>query len=349
MSEKLSVLVSPGQNCARKDLDALATAIPEVRETYDHADEIALQFFGPEMINGKSLSAWSREATETELATNTIIAQPLVVATTIGLIKYLIKREKYTTAYGHSIGELPAWFAADCIEEEDALGLSMLRGLYSFEADQQRSGIMAAMINIPGDIMAKLHLGEEHEVVMSTENSPDQFTLSGPEKKVRSIVQQVNQHVLEAYGDFRKMTKEQKAQLPRAVILRIGGGFHSFMMTAAAKEYRKALDAVLIRPPSRMNLFSNHSHDYEGDPIKLRNHQELQLTSPVHFWRDMGKLILHGHLRIVEAGPGATLTEILQVQQDKGRLPENVELIAAEPAILQQAASPLYKTVILPL
>ena len=83
-----------------------------------------------------------------------------------------------------------------------------------------------------------------------------------------------------------------------------------------------------------MNFFSNYSHDYEGHPDTIRDHLERQLIHPVDFWKDIGRLIAGGHTRIVEVGPNGVLTEGLKEQQTKGRLPEHVQLVAAESEIL---------------
>lgn len=330
-TENRTVFVCPGQGSQRPNMYQLAERLPEVGATYEVADEIALELFGPSRVAGKSISEWSKEGTQAELATNTVITQPLIIATTIGLIKYLKAREEEaTTAYGHSVGELAALYAAGCTSEEDTLKLSMLRGLYSHEADLESSGMMAALLNVPDDVLVKIEFGEKEGVVISTTNNPDQLTISGRKEKVEAIVNDIRTK----YQMVKGMTKEEKRQLPNAVLLKIGRGFHSFMMKPAQKAYREALDRAVILAPSNMNYFSNYSHDYEGHPDTIRDHHERQLTHPVDFWKDIGKLIAGGHTRIVEVGPGNILIGGLKEQKTKGRIPDHVQLAAVESEIL---------------
>lgn len=333
-TKRLSALIAPGQGSQRPGLYKLTESIGELGETYELGDEISIELFGQSQIEGRSLSQLARDATQEELAVNTVITQPLIVATSIGLIKYLKKQESYTTAYGHSLGELAALYAAGCISERDAIGLAMLRGVYSREASQQQPSGMAVLLNIPHEVKEKIKFGEEEGVVIATDNNPDQFTIAGYKEKVDDIVSEV----VETYQRVRGLSKEEKRLLPNALKMKIGGGFHSFIMRPAQKSFRKALDSTTITPPTEMNYFSNHSHNYEGRPDVIREHLESQLIHPVLFWHDIGCLIVDGHVRIVESGPGSILVSGLRQQQSKGRLPENVEFLAAESDILDIAA-----------
>src|SRR3990167_7807251 len=81
MTETRTVFVAPGQGSQRPDLFQLAKRFPEVHETYEAADEIALELFGPSRVGGKSISEWAKNGTQDELATNTVITQPLIIAT----------------------------------------------------------------------------------------------------------------------------------------------------------------------------------------------------------------------------------------------------------------------------
>lgn len=340
--EGKSLLMAPGQGSQRPGMFVLAECIPEVRESYELADQISVELFGIEMIEGKNISDHAKTATQVELATNTVITQPLIVATSIGLIKHLKKAETFATAYGHSVNELSALYAAGCISEEDTIRLAMQRGQFCKEANDQISGGMAAFLNAPQHIKDMFAHeegqqdddGHDKEVVMATENSPDQFTISGPREKVTATVAWMRDTYQQATG----LTKEQKRQLPNAVMLRVAGGFHSWMMRPAQKSYREALDNTEISVPTEMNYFSNYSHTYEGSPDTIRQHQENQLVKPVKFWVDIGKLVTDGHVRIVEAGAGSILTSELRLQQTKGNFSPNTQLRTAEEVILAKSA-----------
>lgn len=335
MQEGAVLFIAPGQGTLRPNLIELAQQVPEVMETYELADEISIEIFGADKkVEGRSISEWAAIGTDEEFAGNTIIAQPLIVATSIGLIKYLKKWESPTTVYGHSLGELSALFAAGSLSDRDAIGLAMLRGLYSFEASADQSGKMAALFNVSHDLLAKLKFGEEEGVVISTDNSPDQFTVSGYADKVTAMANQVKESVARVKG----LSKEERRQLPNAVVLKVGSGFHSFMMRPAQKAYREALDGVELSVPNLANFFSNHSHDYEASPSKIKDHLVEQLISPVLFWKDINQLIEDGHRRILETGPSSVLSKELRAQQLKGNLLSLVEVLSVEKNFLAEAA-----------
>jgi [acyl-carrier-protein] S-malonyltransferase len=333
-----NVLLVPGQGSFWAGMYSAYENIPELKDTFDLADQLAFQMNGKEMIEGRSLSNHANDTKEEDIALNTKIAQPLIITAAVGLIKYLKENGSFTTAYGHSLGELGALFAAGCISEEDAIRLSILRGYYSYEASQQVPGGMAALLNIPKDVRERFHFGDGEEVddvVIATENTPDEFTISGPSTLVDGVVNEFK----EAYKKASKgMAKKQRRQLPNAVRLKIAGGFHSWMMRPAQIQYRKELDKIHITVPKDMNYFSNHSHSYEGSPDVIREHHEEQLVHPVKFWMDIGRLVADGHLMIVESGPSTKLINGLKLQQVKGKLPAGLELVAAEEAILAMAA-----------
>jgi len=331
------LLISPGQGSQRENLYELAEKIPEVRESYEHADEISLELFGPTQIDGRSLSAHAKHATQAELASNTIVTQPLIVATTVGLIKFIKQHEHFTTSYGHSLGELSALFAAGSLSETEVLRLAMLRGRFSGEASLQRPGAMAALMNIPHEVKEKLPFAGENEaegeVGIATDNNPDQFTISGPLEKVNAVVANVR----EQYQNVRGLSREEKRKLPNAVKMKIDGAFHSWMMRPAQLDWKTELEAATFSVPKEMNYYSNHSHTYEASPDIIRNHLVEQLVHPVKFWYDIGRLIADGHIVLVEAGAGSILTDGLKEQQAKGRLASHIKLIAAEESMLQNA------------
>ncbi len=193
---------------------------------------------------------------------------------------------------------------------------------------------MAALMNVSHELMAKLKFGEDEGIVISTDNTPHQFTVSGYADKVSAMVEQVKGSVERVKG----MSKEERRQLPNAAMLKIGKGFHSFLMQPVQASYSGAVYGVEFSVPTDMNFFSNHSHDYEADPDVIREHQVEQLIHPVLFWSDVNKLILHKHLVIIETGPASVLSDQLKEQRQKGNLPEGLEILSVENDMLKMSA-----------
>ncbi len=103
-----TLFIAPGQGTLREGIYELAAQVPEVQEAYEIADEVIIEVHGPGKILGRNISEWAKHGTNSDFIENTVIAQPLIVATSTGLTKYLKKQRQGTTAYGHSIGELTA-------------------------------------------------------------------------------------------------------------------------------------------------------------------------------------------------------------------------------------------------
>jgi [acyl-carrier-protein] S-malonyltransferase len=327
-SKKSNLLIAPGQGSFFEGMYSLTAKVPELRESYELGDEISLELFGGEQINGKSLSEHAKYTKKEEIAANTVIAQPLVVTTAVGLIKYLKKNENFTTAYGHSLGELVALFAAGSISEADAIRLAMMRGVFSHQAGEQKPAAMAALLNLPHEIREKFKFGdgeESDEVLIAAENHPDEITVVGSKEKIEEAVANLR----DTYQRVKGITKEQRRSLPNGVMLKISGGFHSWMMKPAQSDFKAELEKSDIKVPAEMLFFSNHSHNYEASPSIIKQHLVDQLIHPVKFWYDIGKLVADGHVRIVESGPGDILIRGLKDQQLKQKLPPDLQLVSA--------------------
>jgi [acyl-carrier-protein] S-malonyltransferase len=320
----LSVLISPGQGTHKDNMWELAERYPEVREAYEMADAAVLDVVGAGKLNGKNVSEWAKGDNTEAIALDTRIAQPLTVATSIGLNEVLTQREHFVTAYGNSIGELAALVAAGSLNKEDAIKLSVIRGICSYEASQKSPGRMVVVKNASHEFLSKIKQGEKHGIARAIHFSPDSITYAGTEEVIKNIYETLREgYKRAAHG----LSKEERRKLPNAIMLGIPGAFHIFLMQAAQKEYNAAFKDISVTSPTNMLWFSGHSGEYEGDPAIIQKHLVEQLTHEVDLWTHMGKLMLLGHSRFVESGTAPHITNEYQMQQERGNLPRDPEFV----------------------
>jgi [acyl-carrier-protein] S-malonyltransferase len=318
----LSVLISPGQGTHKDNMWELAEKYPQVRQAYEIADQAVLDIIGPKKIDGKNISEWSKGDNTAEISVNTRIAQPLTVATSIGLNEVLAGREHFVSSYGNSIGELAALVAAGSMEKEDAIKLSVIRGILSYEASQKTPGRMVVVKNASQDFLNKLKQGEKHGLARAIHFSPDSITFAGTEEAVKHIYETLRGSYMRA---SKGLSKEDRRQLQNAIMLGIPGAFHVFLMKHAQKEYKGALKDVTVTSPTKMLWLSGHSGVYEGSPNVIKQHLVEQLTHEVDLWSHIGRLITIGHTRFVESGTAPHITNEYRLQQERENLPQNIE------------------------
>lgn len=321
---RLSVLVSPGQGSHVDEMEKLASRHAEVAEAYEMADEAVRDVYGSGLIDGQHISAWSRGEQAARISLDTRVAQPLIVASSIGINEVLQKNEPFTTAYGNSLGELAALVAAGAIEKEDGIRLAVIRGLVTHEASRRSEGRMLVIKNPSPDLLASLKTGARHGLEKAVHFSPDSITFSG----MKEVVEHYYEIIAADYQKMKKgLSKEERRELQNAILLGISGGFHSWLMRSAASEFRQALKETPMTSPDVMLWFSNYSSQYEGNPRIIRRHLVKQLTNEVNLWKHVGKLVTLGHHRFVESGTAPQITNEYQWQQKRGRLPRELEFV----------------------
>jgi malonyl CoA-acyl carrier protein transacylase len=323
---QLSVLISPGQGTHIKNMWSLAEAHPQVREAYEIADQAIIDVYGRGKIDGKNISEWAQGDHVNEISVNTKIAQPLLVASSIGLNEVLAEREHFTTSYGNSLGELSALCAAGAMTKEHAIKLAVIRGVCSYNASQKTPGSMVVAKNAH-EYITNLNLGKKHGLSRAIHFSPDSITLAGTEAAIKHAYETLRERYKAALERTKDMSKEEKMQLPNAIMLKIPGGFHSFLMKKAEKEFRSGFNEVEIISPQSMLWFSGHTGTYEGDPKVIQEHLIRQLSHEVDLWSHIGRLIVLGHTRFVESGTAPHISDEYRLQQTRGNLRKDVDFI----------------------
>ncbi|MBN1577316.1 MAG: ACP S-malonyltransferase [Chitinispirillaceae bacterium] len=187
---------------------------------------------------------------------------------------------------GHSLGEYGALYAAGVLSFEDGLRAVTRRGMLMAEAGKASAGTMAAVIGMNKETLAAtLTQVKSGIVVTANENSPDQTVISGEVTAVREACE-----------------KCKAAGAKRAILLPVGGAFHSPLMQSAADAFAGFLDTISFKAPS-CPVISNVSAALETDPVRIKDLLLHQLTSPVRWIDSMMTLAALKHGHCLETGP----------------------------------------------
>ncbi len=248
--EKVAFII-PGQGGQKSGMYNLANRVDYIAEAYEQTDEEIEKLYGAEGINGRNISEWAEHGTEDELA-DTRVTQPLLVATAVGLIDYITKTRRITadTVAGHSLGGLPALYAGGSLEKTDTLKLGIKRGQITYDTSLNHEGRMIALSNVTHmtqEFLDSINLGEIFGIVRAIRNSPDQVLLAG----LKHIIEEKRDEWQRLLRAAKGMSKEEKRLLPQVAVMKIKGGFHSFLMSGAEKAFLTELQPIPLKPPYR--------------------------------------------------------------------------------------------------
>jgi [acyl-carrier-protein] S-malonyltransferase len=283
------LLLFPGQGSQKPGMARdLVGAFPAARDVWQRADD-ALEM---------PLSTLAFDGPAEEL-TRTHNAQPALLAHAAAV--WAVTREKLAPlvrgAAGHSLGEFSAYYAASSLPLDDALKLVRRRGELMHEAATQRAGVMAAIL---GELQRPIEdicseASAEGVVVPANYNSGLEVVVSG-----------------EIAGVGKAMDLAKAAGSRRAVLLNVGGAFHSPLMAPASAGLDMALSVVRWSDPA-FPVYSNVTAKRVGQATIARDLLLEQLTSAVR-WVEVVHLMAAEHpgALFVEMGPGSVLTRLMK-------------------------------------
>ncbi|MDR2422742.1 MAG: ACP S-malonyltransferase [Deltaproteobacteria bacterium] len=263
-----------------------------------------------EEISGLRLKKISLEGPLEEL-NQTVNLQPAILTLSLALAKILIDEgAEPLAAAGHSLGEYGALTLAGVFDEEKALCLVATRAKLCQRAAEERPGAMAAILNLPGEEVAKLcELATAvGQVAPANFNAPTQTVVSGEVKAVSAVVR---------YAELKK---------GKAIILPVSGAFHSPLMVPAAAEMKAILLETEFRKP-RFPVLPNALGEPVDDPDRLKELLIEQMTSPVLWVKTAESLVALGPDEFVECWPKLYVGSLV-----KKCLPKDLKINVRVPA-----------------
>ncbi len=276
----------PGQGAQRAGMGKdLYERFTEARARFDRANDVL----------GRDLAALCFDGPEAQLR-ETQNTQPALFVMEAALTDVLRAHDiEPSYAAGHSLGEYGALYAAGVFSFEDGLRLVARRGELMAAAGRRRPGAMAAIIGLPveriREVLAKV---DEGTVVPANQNSPEQTVISGEEKAVERACELL-----------------KTAGAKRAVMLPVGGAFHSPLMAEMAEEFGSAVAQVAFHAP-RCPVLANVTAQPESDADRVRSLLVQQLTSPVRWVETVATLQGLEYGRCLEVGPGVVLKGLVR-------------------------------------
>ena len=270
--------IFPGQGSQFSGMGkALYESSADARELFEKANEIL----------GFRITDIMFEGTAEDLK-RTDVTQPAIFLHSVILAKTMDGFAPDMVA-GHSLGEFSALAAAGAIGFEDALRLVAIRARAMQKACGLQSGTMAAVMKLEAEKIEDICAGCEGIVVAANYNSPAQTVISGEVTAVEQACE-----------------KMKEAGARRALILPVGGAFHSPLMEPARAELAEGIEQTIFRTPV-CPVYQNVTAAPTTDPESIKANLLSQLTSPVRWTQSVLKMIDDGASHFIEIGPGKVL------------------------------------------
>ena len=293
----MKAYVFPGQG---------AQVIGMGKDLYDAYEEAKILFEKANDILGFRITDIMFEGEAEELK-QTKVTQPAIFLHSTILAKLLGHHFQPEMVAGHSLGEISALTAAGVLAFEDGLKLVSKRALAMQAACEVEPSTMAAILGLDNEVVEGICEKVEGIVVAANYNCPGQLVISG---------------TVDAINDACELSKEAGAR--RALVLPVGGAFHSPLMEPARAELAKAIEATTFNAPI-CPVYQNVTASAVTDPNEIKKNLVAQLTSPVRWTQTMHQMIADGVSGFTEVGPGKVLQGLVK-KVDRQMPTESAEL-----------------------
>ena len=244
-------------------------------------------------ILGFSITDIMFEGTAEQLK-ETKVTQPAIFLHSVILAKVLGDGFKPEMVAGHSLGELSALVANGVLTFEDGLKLVFKRALAMQKACEIAPSTMAAVLGLEDAIVEDTCSEIKGVVVAANYNCPGQLVISGEIAAVEKAC---------------KVLSEKGAR--RALLLPVGGAFHSPMMEPARAELAAAIEATTFSNPT-CPVYQNVSACAVTSPSEIKKNLMIQLTAPVRWTQSIQAMIADGGTEFIEVGPGKVLQGLMR-------------------------------------
>ena len=258
------------------------------RELYE-ASPLAKELFSKgNDILGFDIQKIMFEGTADELK-QTKVTQPAIFLHSTILAACLGDSFSPAMVAGHSLGEFSALVANRSLSFEDGLSLVSKRALAMQKACEKEPSTMAAILGLEDEIVEEICANVDGVVVAANYNCPGQLVISGAIPAVEAAC-----------------VKLSEAGARRAMLLPVGGAFHSPLMEPAREELAAAIEATNFNTPI-CPVYQNVNAQAVSDPNEIKKNLVLQLTGAVKWTQIMEKMLADGANHIIEVGPGRVL------------------------------------------
>jgi len=266
------------------------------KDLYDNSALAKELFEKANDILGFKISDTMFSGTADELK-QTNITQPAIFLHSVILAKTLGDSLKPDMVAGHSLGEFSALVANQTLSFEDALTLVYKRAMAMQKACELNPSTMAAVLNLDDKITEEIcaEISKSGEIVVAANyNCPGQLVISGTINGVNIACE-----------------KLKAAGAKRALVLPVGGAFHSPLMEPARVELEAAINATKFNQPV-CPVYQNVTASAVSNPAEIQKNLVAQLTAPVKWTQTVQQMIADGATSFTEVGPGKVLQGLVK-------------------------------------
>ena len=260
------------------------------KELYENSDEARSMFEQANEILGFRITDIMFEGSADDLK-QTKVTQPAVFLHSVILAKVL--GAEPAAVAGHSLGEFSALVVAGALSFEEGLRLVSKRAMAMQKACEMEQGTMAAVLRLPDSTIEQVCESVEGVVVAANYNCPGQLVISG-------AVEAVNEACI----------KLKEAGARRALVLPVGGAFHSPLMEPARKELAEAIEMADFKSPI-CPIYQNVDALPHTSPEEIKANLIAQLTAPVRWTQIVENMANDGISKFTELGPGTVLQGLI--------------------------------------
>jgi [acyl-carrier-protein] S-malonyltransferase len=244
-------------------------------------------------ILGFSITDIMFEGTPEDLK-QTKVTQPAIFLHSVILSKVMGENFKPDMVAGHSLGEFSALVTNGTLNFEDGLKLVSQRALAMQKACEAQESIMAAVLGLEDEVVEKICTEISGVVVPANYNCPGQLVISGE---------------IEAVNNACEKLKDAGAR--RALLLPVGGAFHSPLMESAREELAVGIENTNFSEPN-CPIYQNVTTTAITVSKEVKGNLIAQLTAPVKWTQSVQNMVNDGANSFVEIGPGKVLQGLVR-------------------------------------
>ncbi|MBS3737512.1 ACP S-malonyltransferase [Mesohalobacter halotolerans] len=262
-------------------------------DLYESSNQAKQRFEEANSILGFDITKTMFEGSAEDLK-QTEITQPAIFLHSVILSQVLGDKFQPDMVAGHSLGEFSALVANGTLSFEDGLKLVHQRALAMQKACEAQASTMAAVLGLDDDVVEEVCSNTEGIVVPANYNCPGQLVISGEVKAVEKACETL---------------KEKGAK--RALILPVGGAFHSPLMSPAKEALASAIENTKFSKP-QCPIYQNVNAQAVHTPDEIKRNLVEQLTSAVRWTQIMQNMLKDGMTHYTEVGPGKVLQGLMK-------------------------------------
>lgn len=262
-------------------------------DLYEKSAEAKALFEVANGILGFSITDIMFSGTDEDLK-QTKVTQPAIFLHSVILSKVLGKNFAPQMVAGHSLGEFSALVANEALSFEDGLQLVAKRATAMQKACELQPGTMAAVLGLDDSKVEELCATVDGIVTPANYNCPGQLVISGELKVVEAACE-----------------KMKEAGAKRALVLPVGGAFHSVLMKPAEEELAAAIEETTFHKPL-CPVYQNVTTTAVSDENAIKTNLIKQLTAPVKWTQSVEQMIADGATEFIEVGPGKVLQGLVK-------------------------------------